>query len=135
MNTNAGVIIGNLVRDPELKFVPSSGLAIADFTIAVNGMKDDDVSFIPVTAFGKTAEAVGNYTQKGSKVAVNYYLKMETWTSKEGKNRSKLKCNATRVEFLSGGQKKSESINEEDLFEENDNDDIFQPSDDDDIPF
>jgi single-strand DNA-binding protein len=135
MNTNTGVIIGNLVRDAELKFVPSSGLAIADFTVAVNGMKDDDVSFIPVTAFGKTAEAVGNYTQKGSKVAVSYYLKMETWTSKEGKNRSKLKCNATRVEFLSGGQKKESKDDLDDLFEENDNDDIFQPSDDDDIPF
>jgi single-strand DNA-binding protein len=133
MNTNTGVIIGNMVRDAELKFTPD-GLAIADFTVAVNGMKDD-VSFIPVTAFGKTAEAVSNYTQKGSKVAVSYYLKMETWTSKEGKNRSKLKCNATRVEFLSGGQKKSESIDLDDLFEENDNDDIFQPSDDDDIPF
>jgi single-strand DNA-binding protein len=116
MNTNTGVIIGNMVRDAELKFTPD-GLAIADFTVAVNGMKDD-VSFIPVTAFGKTAEAVGNYTKKGSKIAVNYYLKMETWTSKEGKNRSKLKCNATRVEFLSGGQKKSESIDEDDLFEE-----------------
>jgi single-strand DNA-binding protein len=101
VNTNTGVIIGNMVRDPDLKFVPSSGLAIADFTIAVNGIKDDDVSFIPVTAFGSTAEAIGNYTKKGSKVAVSYYLKMETWTSKEGKNRSKLKCNATRVEFLS----------------------------------
>jgi single-strand DNA-binding protein len=134
MNTNTGVIIGNMVRDAELKFTPD-GLAIADFTVAVNGMKDDDVSFIPVTAFGKTAEAISNFTSKGSKIAVSYYLKMESWTNKEGKNRSKLKCNATRVEFLSGGQKKSESINEDDLFEENDNDDIFQPSDDDDIPF
>jgi single-strand DNA-binding protein len=116
VNTNTGVIIGNMVRDPDLKFVPSSGLAIADFTIAVNGIKDDDVSFIPVTAFGSTAEAIGNYTKKGSKVAVSYYLKMETWTSKEGKNRSKLKCNATRVEFLSTTQKKSN--NDEDVFEE-----------------
>jgi len=122
MNTNTGVIIGNMVRDAELKFTPD-GLAIADFTVAVNGMKDDDVSFIPVTAFGKTAEAVGNYTQKGSKVAVNYYLKMETWTSKEGKNRSKLKCNATRVEFLSGGQKKESKDDLDDLFEEVDDTD------------
>ena len=122
MNTNTGVIIGNMVRDAELKFTPD-GLAIADFTVAVNGMKDDDVSFIPVTAFGKTAEAVSNYTQKGSKVAVSYYLKMETWTSKEGKNRSKLKCNATRVEFLSGGQKKESKDDLDDLFEEVDDTD------------
>lgn len=122
MNTNTGVIIGNMVRDAELKFTPD-GLAIADFTIAVNGIKDDDVSFIPVTAFGSTAEAIGNYTKKGSKVAVSYYLKMETWTSKEGKNRSKLKCNATRVEFLSGGQKKESKDDLDDLFEEIDDTD------------
>lgn len=121
MNTNTGVIIGNLVRDPDLKFVPSSGLAVADFTIAVNRMKKDDVDFIPVTAFGKTAEAIGNYTQKGSKVAVSYYLKMESWTNKEGKNRSKLKCNATRVEFLN--TKKSNTTEDEDIFEEVDSTD------------
>ena len=137
MNTNTGIIIGNLTRDPELKFIPSSGMAICDISVAVNGMKDDDVSFIDVTAFGKTAEAVANYTKKGSKIAVTYYLKQERWENKEGQKRSRLKCNATRVEFLSASEK-AKADNPEDEFSGIDEDDIFEPTDDDmdsEIPF
>jgi len=132
MNTNMGVIIGNLAKDPELKFVPSTGMAIAQITVAVNGMKDKDVSFIDVDIFDKTAEAVANYTEKGSKVAVTYYLKQDRWKNKEGQNRSRLKCNATRVEFLSTGKKADDPKDESTNFDE---DDVFEPADDDDIPF
>lgn len=132
MNTNIGVITGNLVRDPELKFIPESGLAVAKIAVAVNGMKDDDVSFVEVDVFGKTAEAVANYTSKGSKIAVTYYLKQERWKNKEGKTRSRLSCKATRVEFLS----QKNSLNDENgIPGEDDLDDVFEPADDDDIPF
>ena len=137
MNTNQGVIVGNLVRDPETKKIESTGMAICDITVAVNGMKDDDVSFIDVTAFGKTADAISKYTSKGSKVAVTYYLKQERWENKEGQKRSRLKCNATRVEFLSSSEKVKVD-NSEDEFSGIDEDDIFEPTDDDmdsEIPF
>ena len=132
MNTNIVVITGNLVRDIDLKFAPAKGTAIANFTIAVNGMNEDDVSFVEVTAFTKTAEAMANYTTKGSKVAVTGYLKQDKWTNKDGENRSKLKVNATRVEFLS----QKNSLNDENgISGEDDLDDVFEEVTDDSIPF
>ena len=140
MNTNIVVITGNLVRDIDLKFAPAKGTAIANFTIAVNGMNEDDVSFVKVTAFTNTAEAMANYTSKGSKVAVTGYLKQNTWKNKDGENRSELKVNATRVEFLSqknslNDEKGIPGEDPEDEFSNFDEDDVFEPTDDDDIPF
>lgn len=132
MNTNIGVITGNLAKDPDLKFIPSSGMAIARITVAVNGMKDDDVSFVDVDVFGKTAEAVANFTKKGSKVAVTYYLKQERWKNKEGETRTKLSCKATRVEFLSTANNNQQNNTSNESFDEGD---VFEPTDDDDIPF
>ena len=127
-----GIIIGNLTRDPSLKIIGSTGMAICDITIAVNGMKDEDVAFIDVTVFGKTADAVANYTNKGSKVAVTYYLKQDKWENKDGQKRSKLKCNATRVEFLSGKNDSKGKNNNDDSFIE---DAVFEPTDDEDMPW
>ena len=65
-------LIGNLVKDPELKFTPGKGTAVTNITLAINDGYGDNkkVYYIPVIVWGKSAEAVANYCVKGSKVSV-----------------------------------------------------------------
>jgi len=120
MNTNVVVLTGNMVRDIDLKF-SQSGMAIAKGTIAVNGLKDDDVSYIDFTCFKHTAEATANYTAKGSKVALTGYIKQDKWTTKDGQNRSKLSVVANNIEFLTQKERSSKP------------NDVFEPTNDFDI--
>jgi single-strand DNA-binding protein len=98
-------LIGNLTRDPELRYVPS-GTAVASFSIAVNktyvsnGEKKEEVSFIKVNAWGKVAEMVGEYLTKGRAVLVSGSLKQERWETEDGKQRDKTLVNAVSVQFL-----------------------------------
>lgn len=105
-NINA---IGNLTRDPELGYIGGNGTPSVKFTIAVNrNYKNKDgsipVDFIPVQAIGKIAEAIANYTKKGSKVAVTGSMRIDQYQDKEGKNRTFAKIQAERVDFLSQAQ-------------------------------
>ena len=69
---NKVVIVGRLVRDPELRFAAGSGNAVSKFTIAVNRQfKKDETDFISCLAFGKTAEIIAQYFTKGKKIAVS----------------------------------------------------------------
>ena len=122
MNTNVVVITGNVTRDLELKFGASTGLAILKGTVAVNGIKKEDVSFIDFTLFGKTAEAIASYANKGSKICITGYLQQQRW-EKDGQNHSKISIVANRVELLDSKEKQSST------------DDIFEPFIDDDLPF
>lgn len=99
MNTNSVIITGNLVRDPELR--ETNAGPVCSFAVAVNGYKDDDVSYVDVTAWNKTAELVTQYCSKGKKVAVTGRLKQDRWQDNDGNNRSKLAVVASQVEFLS----------------------------------
>ena len=109
MRENLVVVSGNLTRDIELK-ITSSGKEVASMSVAINndytsnGETKKDVLFIDVTVWGNQANACATYLQKGSPVYVRGSLKMETWQDSEGKNRSKIKIIATKVQFL--GQKK-----------------------------
>lgn len=69
---NRCIFIGNMTKDPELRFVPASGMAVCKFGLALNDGYGDKktVSYINCVAFAKTAEAIANYTSKGSKVAI-----------------------------------------------------------------
>lgn len=133
---NNATIIGNLTRDPELKFVPSSGKAIATFTVAVQKKyKKEEADFIPCQVWGNTAEKyVSKYAKKGTKIAVSGELHIDTWKDKEGNFKSKTYINANDVEILFGSMNDDykDEDDEENLFGE---DDVFEPSDDDDIPF
>ena len=134
---NKFVVTGNLVRDAELKFVPSTGMAICKFTIANNeGWGDKKtVNFFNCTAFKVTAEAIANYTNKGSKVLIDGKVQLGTYEKKDGSG----KQNTTdiivnQIEFLdskSDGQAKPKQQQNESYFE----DDVFQPVTDEDIPF
>jgi len=98
---NKVILIGNLTRDPELKYT-NSGTAIAEFGLAVNGSrKDDQTVFVDVTAWEKTAENCAKYLTRGRPVLVEGRLVYEYWDDKQsGKKRSRLTVNAISVVFL-----------------------------------
>ncbi len=101
MDINNVILIGNITRDPELRITPR-GNSVANFTIAVNDGYGDKktVDFIKCTAWRKTAEAVTNYCQKGSKVAVHGKIKQQNWKDEDGNNKEKVFVNVQQVMFL-----------------------------------
>lgn len=106
---NKVMLIGNLTRDPEIKYTPK-GTAIADIGLAVNrnyttdnGEKREEVTFIDVTLWGRTAEIVGEYCKKGRPLFVEGRLQLDTWDDKQtGQKRSKLKVVGDNIQLLGG---------------------------------
>jgi single-strand DNA-binding protein len=90
---------GNLGRDPELR-ATASGTSVCDFSIAVQGRKDDPPTWFRVTAWEKQAEACAEYLKKGSKVLVTGDIRTDEYEDKEGTKRQKWWVNARQVEFL-----------------------------------
>ena len=88
---------GRLTRDPEIRST-TTGTSVADFSIAVNGGKDQ-VYFFPCEAWGKTAEFVDKYLHKGTKVIISGYLKYQDWQNNDGKKHSKILIVADKIEF------------------------------------
>ncbi len=92
---NKVIIVGNLTRDIELKYAPS-GTAIGSTGIAStrkfkggDGQMKEEVLFVDITAFGRTAEVMNQYLRKGSKLLVEGRLKLDSWTDQNGGKRSK----------------------------------------------
>lgn len=107
---NKVFLIGNLTREPELRFVAGSGKAVANINIAVSRpFKKDETDFFQVVIWGKQAEAVANHLDKGSKVAVSGYVYNEHWEDKQGNKRTTTKINAEQIEFLSWKAKEQSS--------------------------
>ena len=106
-NLNKVMLIGNLTRDPEIKYTPK-GMAIAQFGIAVNrvwsnegGERQEEVTFIDIEMFGRKAEVAGEYLKKGRPVFIEGRLKLDSWEDKaSGQKRSKLKVIGESLEFL-----------------------------------
>ena len=106
---NKVFLMGNLTRDPELRYVPS-GTAVATFTVAVNrvytsqaGEKKEEVSFIRVVVWGRRAEVCGEYLSKGSPVFVEGRLQSRSWEAQDGQKRNTIEVIADNVQFLRGG--------------------------------
>ena len=99
---NKLMIIGNLVRDPESRSLPS-GVNLCTFTVAVNGRKDE-VSFFRVTTWRGLAENCQRFLAKGRKVAVTGAVSLNTYTAKDGTTKASLEVNADEVEFLGGNR-------------------------------
>jgi single-strand DNA-binding protein len=106
---NKVFLMGNLTRDPELRYVPS-GTAVATFTIAINrvytsqaGEKKEEVSFVRVVVWGRRAEVCGEYLSKGSPVFVEGRLQSRSWEAQDGQKRSTIEVIADNVQFLRGG--------------------------------
>jgi single-strand DNA-binding protein len=110
-NLNKVMLIGNLTRDPELRYTPS-GKAVADISIAINrvwvndaGQKQEDTTFVDVTLWGRQAELAQQYLTKGRGAYIEGRLQMDTWDDKEtGKKRSKLKVVGDNLQFLPDGR-------------------------------
>lgn len=103
-------IAGNLTRDPEHRELANNN-SICNFTVAVNGFKKDDVSFVDVTAWGKTCEFVKKYFSKGQGICVVGELVQDTWDDKEtGKKRTKLFVNARNVYFFGKKEEVEEAV-------------------------
>jgi single-strand DNA-binding protein len=106
-NLNKVMLMGNLTRDPEIKYTPK-GTAIANFGIAVNrtytpegGEKREEVTFIDLEAWGRTAEVIGEYFKKGRPIFIEGRLKLDQWDDKQsGKKMSKLRVVVDSFEFL-----------------------------------
>ncbi len=124
---NKVVMIGNLTRDVELRYLPS-GAALATIGLASNrkfkkqdGTMADETCFIDVKLFGRTAEVANQYLKKGSKVLIEGRLSFETWTDQMGAKKSKHTITAEGMTMLDS---KSYSTIQEDSNQAN----TYQPS-------
>jgi single-strand DNA-binding protein len=107
---NKVILIGNLGRDPEVRYA-QSGMAICKLSVAVTErVKDGDAwkdvtEWFRVTVFGKTAENAGQYLQKGRQVYVEGRLKTEKYKDKDGVEKLSVEVVANTLQFLGGGDK------------------------------
>ncbi|HEY0003813.1 MAG TPA: single-stranded DNA-binding protein [Pyrinomonadaceae bacterium] len=106
MSFNKIIVVGNLGRDPELRYTPQ-GTPVCTFSLASNerrknnaGEQQDITTWFRVTVWGKQAETVSRFLAKGRSVYVEGRLHVEDWTDKEGKSRYTLEVNASEVHFL-----------------------------------
>jgi len=102
---NQVVLIGRLTRDPELRFVPNSGKAVARFSIAVNReySKEKEADFFNIVVWGKPAENCANFLKKGRLVAINGGMRNNNYEDKNGTMHYNIEVVANRVEFLEWG--------------------------------
>ena len=105
---NRVFLMGNLTRDPELKYT-QSGLAVCDIRLAVSqkwrsnqGEDREETLFIDISVFGRQAETTSEYLKKGRSALIESRLKLDQWTSQDGQKRSKISVVADRVQFLGG---------------------------------
>ena len=152
MSFNKIIAIGNLGRDPELRYTPQ-GDAVCDFSIAVNDRKRDkageyqDVTtWFKVTLWRKLAENASKYLTKGRSVYVEGRLQVEEWTDRDGKNRHTLVIQGSDIHFIGdnrGDETSSNSTADNDFSNQNDSGtsraagaaETSDSPNDDDIPF
>ena len=146
---NKVVLIGRLTKNPELRFTPSTGTAVATTSIAVDkynkktGQKEAD--FIPLVFWGKNAENVANYMSKGSKIAIDGVIQTRSYDAKDGTKRYVTEVVVRQLEFLESkkGNNSNSNSNESnnyyapsnDPFSGANFDEDITPVDDGDMPF
>jgi single-strand DNA-binding protein len=104
---NKVILLGNLTRDPEVRYTPK-GTAVTDLGLAVNrtytadnGEKREEVTFVDVTFWGRTAEVAGEYLKKGRPVFIEGRLQLDSWDDKQsGQKRTKLKVIGENMQML-----------------------------------
>jgi single-strand DNA-binding protein len=114
-NLNRVLLIGNLTRDPEVRYTPK-GTAVADIGIAVNrvysgddGERKEEVTFVDVTLWGRQAEVAQEYLKKGRQVFIEGRLQLDSWDDKQtGQKRSRLRVVAENMQML-GSRAESET--------------------------
>jgi single-strand DNA-binding protein len=110
MSFNKIILIGNLGRDPELRYTPQ-GTPVCSFTVATNekrkdraGETQDFTTWFRVTLWGRQAETASQYLTKGRPIYVEGKLRLEEWTDRDGKQRHTLEVHATDMQFIGGGR-------------------------------
>jgi single-strand DNA-binding protein len=108
MSFNKIIVVGNLGRDPELRYTPQ-GNAVCSFSLATNekrrdksGEFQDVTTWFRVTLWGNQAENASKYLAKGRPVYIEGRLRTEEWTDRDGNTRTSLEVNATEMQFLGG---------------------------------
>lgn len=110
-NLNKVMLMGNLTRDPELRYTPNN-TAVANLGMAINrkwfnkqtNENQEETTFVDMEAWGRTAEVLNQYLKKGRPLYVEGRLKLDQWQDKDGGNRSKLKIVIESFEFLDSGK-------------------------------
>jgi single-strand DNA-binding protein len=107
-NFNKVILMGNLTRDPQLRYLPSN-TPVCDFGLAINrkwrgqdGETKEETCFVDVDLFGKQAETFNQYMSKGRPVLVEGRLRFRQWTTEDGQKRSKLSVVAENFRFVGG---------------------------------
>ena len=157
---NKVFLMGNLTRDPEVKYTPK-GNAVGDLAIAINdsykaqdGTIKETVTYVDIEVWGRTAENCKQYLAKGRPIFVEGQLKLDQWETPQGEKKNKLRVRADRVQFLgspggggggggsrgggnysSGGERTGASPEAGRPAGKPAADDVPPPADDDDIPF
>jgi single-strand DNA-binding protein len=107
-NLNKVFLMGNLTRDPEVRYTPK-GTAVGEFGVAINdsykaqdGTIKESVTYVDIEVWSRQAETCKQYLSKGRSVFIEGSLKFDQWESPEGQKKSKLRVRAERVQFLGG---------------------------------
>ena len=115
---NRVILLGNLTKDPELRYTPS-GTAVTNLRLAVNsqfknqaGERKEETCFVTIVVWARQAETCNQYLKKGRPVLVEGRLISRSWEA-EGKTRSTMEVRADRVQFMGGGPQRQESGNSE----------------------
>ena len=118
MSFNKIIVVGNLGRDPELRYTPQ-GNAVCNFSVATSEKRRDKAGelqeitiWFRITCWGKNAENASKYLTKGNPVYVEGRLRVEEWTDRDGKNRQTLEVNATDMHFIGSNRGSSESASD-----------------------
>lgn len=113
MGINKAILIGNLGKDPELKYTPG-GQAVATFSLATterwsdrNGQKQDRTEWHNIVVWGKQAELVNQYLKKGRSVYIEGRITTRSWDDRDGVKKYRTEIVATQVQFLGGGPQSS----------------------------
>ncbi|HEV2828994.1 MAG TPA: single-stranded DNA-binding protein [Pyrinomonadaceae bacterium] len=115
MSFNKVILVGNLGRDPELRYTPQ-GTPVCSFSMATNerrkdktGEMQDQTTWFRVTLWGRQAETASQYLTKGRPVYIEGRLRVEEWTDRDGKPRHTLEVHATDMQFIGGGARTDEA--------------------------
>ncbi len=106
-NLNRVLLMGNLTRDPELRYLPSN-MPVVNIGLAVNrtwrdrqsNEQREETTFIDCEAFGRTAELINQYMRKGRPLFIDGRLRLDQWQDRDGNNRSKLKVVVENFQFI-----------------------------------
>ncbi len=144
MSFNKIIIVGNLGRDPELRYTPQ-GDAVCNFSVAVNDKKrdktgelQDTTTWFRVTLWRRQAENASKYLTKGSPIYIEGRLKVEEWTDRDGNNRYTLEVQATDMQFIGSGRGEESSGSHTSEAEDSNTQEFSgtpAPASDDEIPF